>query len=195
VIRVKITNPDAYWKTIEKQLNKTVEEGIKDVGRLAAIKCASSTFPSGTSGKVKTSLQNAIFKDVNRAYIVNEHSTETDDGSYLQSHRNSKGRVSVGLQKKPLKRADYEKIKQRLVKTAGLVKAVWLQAASQLSAKVRVPAWLRKGEDLADVVVTKRSVTITNKVKYASNLITDKQIENAIKNAYKGLFKLALRKK
>jgi hypothetical protein len=192
---VKVTNPDDFWKTIERNLNKSIEEGVKDVGRLAAIKCASATFPSGTSGKTKNSLQNAIFKDVNRAYIVNEHSTETDDGSYLQSHRNNKGRVSVGLQRKPLKRAEYEKIKQRLVKSAGMAKAAWLQAASQLSHKTRVPAWLRKDKDLATVIVTKTSVTIINRVRYAAHLITDKQLKNAITNSYKGLFKLALRKK
>lgn len=194
MIKVKITTPDDYWKTIERKLNKTVEEGIIDVARLAAQKCATSTFPSGTSGKVKNSLHNAIFKDINRAYLVDNNTEETDDGSYLMSNRNAKGRVSVGLQRKPMKRADYEQLKERFVKTAGMVKAGWLQAALQLSPKVRVPAWLRKDQDLADVQITKTSVTITNKVQYASNLITERQIKNAIINSYKGLYKLALKK-
>lgn len=190
MIKVKITTPDAYWNTITKKLNKTVEEGVQDVARLAAQKCANSTYPSGTSSKTRDTLNNTIYKDVNRAYIV-ANTDNTDDGDYLLKNRNNKGRVSVGIKRKGISRAEYERLKEKFVKTAGMAKAGWLQAAQELSPKARVPVWLRKDQKLATVLVTKNSVTITNNVKYASNLITDGQIRNAIINSYKGLFKLA----
>ena len=74
-----------------------------------------------------------------------------------------------------------------------MAKAGYLQAAQQLKEKNRIPVWLKKDANLADVSITDTVILITNKVKYASNLITDKQLQNAMENAFKGLLKRAER--
>lgn len=192
-VRVTVTTPDKYWATIQHKLKKTIAEGIQDVARLACTKAANSTFPKGTSAKTKDMLEKAIYKDINRAYIaIDEHPKQLhEDGSYLLRHRGSRGRVPEGLERKFIQRVDYEHIVDKLVKRAGLAKAGYLDAAKKLKGNSRVPVWLRKEQDLSDVRITSGSVTITNRVKYASYLITDRQLENLMKNAYDGLIKQA----
>lgn len=198
MIKVKLETPsNQYWDTITKKLKITVSDGIKDVARLASERAARATFPGGTTNKTKESLYKSIYKDVNRAYlpVPMGKSVGSDDGDYLLRHRNSKGRVPAGVEQLVVNYADYDKIKERLVKRAGMVKAGWLQAASDLKQKTRIPVWLRKEQNLSDVIIKDDYVIVINRVRYASNLITDKQLKNLMENAFTGLIRRAERMK
>lgn len=199
MIGVKIQQNVHYWDTITRKLNITVEQGIQDVARLAATKAAASTFPTGTSNKTKDVLEKAIYKDINRAYLVvderNQHIND-EDGNYLLRHRERKGRVPDTVERIAIRREDYNKLKDRFVKRAGMAKAGWLQAAADVKSGVRVPAWLRKhGQLLGSADIRKDSVTVTNHCKYASELITQQQLRNIMINAFQGLYKRAQRMK
>lgn len=193
MIQVKLeTPPNEYWLMITRKLNITVSEGIKDVARLASERAAKATFPSGTSNKTKESLEKTIYKDVSRAYFaIPDNNLPTESGEYLLRHRNNRGRVSEGTNKKFISFEDYEYISDRFIERAGIAKAGWLQAAKELRQKSRIPKWLRKEIDLADVIVKKDYVIVINRVKYASNMITDKKLKNVMENAFTGLYKRA----
>lgn len=198
MIKVKLETPsNQYWDTITKKLKITVSDGIKDVARLASERCARSTFPGGTTNKTKESLEKTIYKDINRAYlpVPIDKKLDSEDGQYLLRHRNARGRVPEGTKQLVINYDDYDRIRERLVKRAGMAKAGWLQAARELRAKNRIPVWLRKEQNLADVIVKPDYVIVINKVRYASELITDKQLKNAMENAFTGLIKRAQRMK
>lgn len=192
MIKVKITTPDAFWKTINQKLKKTISEGLVDVAVAASNGAARSTFPSGTTNKTKDSLEKAIYKDINRAYFaVDSDTLDREDGEYLLKNRNHKGRIPYGVERQKIRRSDYDDIKEKLTKRAGMAKAGWLQASKHLRGTTRIPQWLRKSQDLASVTITPESVTIRNKIKYAGELITESQLKRIMINAYKGLYKRA----
>lgn len=189
MIRVRIDTPNNYyWNTITKKLKITVEQGVRDVARLACERAARSTYPSGTSNKTKESLHKSIYKDVNYAYLpVANKNLESEDGDYLLAHRNNRGRVPSNTKQKVITFADYDRIKERLVRHSGMAKAGYLQAARKLKDSNRIPVWLRKEINLSTVSIQGQTVMITNHVRYASNLITDRQLKNLMENAFKGL--------
>lgn len=190
MFEVSINNPKQYWETLNKKLGKTMSEGLVDVARLACQKAANSTFPSGTSNKTKDILLKAIYKDMNRAYITDNHA-EHETGDYLLRHRNTKGRIPEGINRRGITKDDYEALRAKFQQRAGMVKAGWLQAARKLKTDSRIPVWLRKDQDLARVSIKSDIITITNEVRYASDLITDQQLKNLMENSFKGLLKKA----
>jgi hypothetical protein len=112
----------------------------------------------------------------------------SDDGGYLQSLRNSRGRVDT---KQPMNILDdgvIDKIKKTAVLKAGLVKAGFLKAGEMIRSKFRVPKWLRSAENIGTAKVSgskgKTVVRLTNRVRYASTMITPADINKAIRNAY-----------
>jgi hypothetical protein len=192
MVNIQIINPDRYWATLQRKLGLTMSEGLKDVARLACERAAKSTFPSGITNKTKEALEKSIYKDVNHAYLaVPNERLPSENGDYLFSHRNERGRVPSTTRQKAISFSDYTNIKQNLVKNAGMAKAGYLDAAKQLKDTVRVPVWLRKRQVLATVSISDTTIVVINHVKYASNLITDKQLQNAMENAFKGLLKRA----
>lgn len=114
--------------------------------------------------------------------------TNGDNGEYLQSLRNSRGRVD---ERRPMNITDnnaLERIKKTAIMRAGLVKAGFLKAGELIKSKTRIPKWLKSSENIANADV-KRSgsattVTLTNNVRYASSMISAADVQKAIKNAY-----------
>ena len=112
----------------------------------------------------------------------------TDDGGYLQSLRNSRGRVD---QRKPINLLDdnaLANIKKKAIMRAGLVKAGFLKAGEIIKSKFRVPKWLKSSENIGSAKVnsagSQTTVTLTNNVRYASSMITPSDIQKAVRNAY-----------
>lgn len=111
-----------------------------------------------------------------------------DDGGYLQSLRNSRGRVETSQPMNVLDDGVIAKIKKTAILKAGLVKAGFLKAGEMIKSKFRVPKWLRSSENIGTAKVTgskgKTVVTLTNHVRYASTMITPADINKAVRNAY-----------
>ena len=117
------------------------------------------------------------------------------EGDALERHRTTKGRVGsvtdpLGVKEK----AEIETLKTKKKISAGLAKSGWIQAGISILSKTRVPAWLKKSiGNLGSSEVVKSgwntTVTLINHVRYASENISDEQIQKAIQNAYKSHIK------
>lgn len=182
-----------------KAVNKESQDILKEIARNGANSAASTTFPRGTTSKVRDSLHKAIYKDIIRSYIPVENTTITDDGSHLESKRTSKGRVPSFSNRKVISQASYESIRREKIRLSGLVKAAWLEAGNSIGAKnIRVPVWLRKDYKFGESSVTgngwESTVTVKNNVKYSSNLITDSQLQRILTYSYLNYMKFVDKK-
>jgi hypothetical protein len=111
-----------------------------------------------------------------------------DSGSHLEASRNSRGRVSTAS---PVNIGDgdnLEKLKAAKALTAGTAKAGFLQCGEALRSKFRIQKWLKKSPGLGTANINRNGwktvVEITNRVKYASSVISETKIQQAIRNAY-----------
>lgn len=113
-----------------------------------------------------------------------------DSGQLLDNNRNSKGRVTKATNPRGIKNtSEIEALKAKKKLRAGLAKSGWIQAGIAILSKTRVAAWLKNksgglGEGKILRAGWKTTVTLTNHVKYASDVISSSQIRAAIKNAY-----------
>ena len=116
-----------------------------------------------------------------------------DNGSYLESLRNSKGRVPrsepIGL----TDRNDLEQLKIKKIITAGVAKAGFLQAADAAGSKTSIPKWLRKTKTWGSSRLVKRGwetiCSIINDVPYVSAMLPESVKNAAIANAYQNQIK------
>jgi hypothetical protein len=228
-VKIDYKNLEKSLNEFSKALDKEVGTQIVEMAALGSQQLARLTQPYGLATKQKTILENAVYKDVHKAYSgigktyvdlraldrrqaaayikavkmndlnaaeeiverVLSNYTEVrnnDDGGYLQSLRNSRGRVDT---KQPMNILDdgvIEKIKKTAVLKAGLVKAGFLKAGEIVKSKFRIPKWLRSSENIGSAKVSnskgKTVVTLTNHVRYSSSMISPADINKAVKNAY-----------
>jgi len=112
-----------------------------------------------------------------------------DNGEHLEeSRRTSRRRVSKAS---PVNVGDdqaLERFKAAKVLTGGTAKAGFLQAGESLGSKFRIQKWLKKAGGLGTSLIKydgwKTLVTITNHCSYASEVLSETKIQQAIRNAY-----------
>lgn len=193
MIEVKIEGVEQMKRKLEvfgKALNKESGEIIKEIARNGAKSAATTTFPRGIASNTRDTLTKAIYKDIIRAYQPSGTSTVVDDGDYMYSNRNAKGRVSSNTKRKFISQASYENIRKEKIKLAGMAKAGWMAGSNSIGAKkINVPVWLRKDYSfLGSSTVTgngwETTVEVNNNVKYASSLLTDSQLRKIISYSY-----------
>lgn len=192
MITVKIENADQMRKELTefgKALNKEASEIIKEIARNGAKNAANTTFPRGTTSKTRDSLTKAVYRDIIKSYEPHGNVTVTDDGSYLEGKRGTKGRVRDYNNRMKISYQSYEDIRAKKTKTIGLVKAAWMEGANSIgTTRIRVPVWLRKDYSFGDSTVTgndwQTSVEVKNNVDYASNVISDNQLRRILTSTY-----------
>lgn len=203
MVKVKITGADNLQRTLKAYgaaVEKEADALVKEIAVLGAKNLASNTFPKGTSGKVKESLTKGVQKDLHKVYRPSAKSDGTDDGGYLESRRNNKGRVSRREKQMFISVSNFEEIQKNKVKTVGEVKAAWLAAAKSLVTTKRnpIPAWLRKSVERGYSMVKGArfgtTVTLVNTVRYASSVIKPADIQKSIGYAYKNYVSFINRK-
>lgn len=119
-----------------------------------------------------------------------------DNGGRLNANRGSNGRVGetasspIGVSN----RSEVEGLKEKKKFSAGLIKKGFLEAGKALGSRFRIPAWLRsKTSGLGDSSIVragwKTTVTIHNRVRYASSMISDGKIKDALRVGYNSQIK------
>ena len=124
-----------------------------------------------------------------RKVFVSFKVRNTDSGNHLESVRGSDGRV---IHNSPVmgisSDSEIDKIKNQKKVTAGTAKAGWLQAGKSIGSKFRIPRWLTKKYTLGYSNKKKTAdgmeVTLINNVTYASEVLTESKVREAVKNAY-----------
>lgn len=67
-VKIDYKNLEKTLDEFSNKLGKTVEENIVEMAQLGSRQLSHLTQPYGTSNKQKTILENAVYKDVNKAY-------------------------------------------------------------------------------------------------------------------------------
>ena len=176
---------DILQKAIYKDVNKaysTIGKTYFDINALSK-KDAAAYIEA-----IKANDLDTAERIVQRVLIDYKEVKNSDTGQYLQSIRDSKGRVPSYTPMNLTDRNSIEDIKKKVVVRAGLVKAGWLKAGEIIKSKFRIPAWLRSSENIASANVkldkNKTVVTLTNHVRYTNSLITPADINKAVQRAY-----------
>jgi hypothetical protein len=174
---------------LETAVYKDVNKAYSTIGRtFADLKVLNRRAAAAYIKAIKANDLTAAESIVEKVLINYTEVKNSDSGEYLQSLRNSRGRVET---REPINIIDngvIETIKKKSILRAGLVKAGFLKAGEIIKSKFRIPKWLRSSENIGSAKVNSRGsktvVTLTNHVRYASSVISPGDIQKAIRNAY-----------
>jgi hypothetical protein len=181
-----------------KATGKTVEQGIQTMARSAASMLAIKTQPFGVSEKTYGKMKNLIAKQAHRA--ISHANVAGIEGSAKSVHRQIRvdGKVPKGLQtdgqfrRSPISFGERKHYVDMHVKTAGKIKAAWIEAGESVTGK-RMPAkpWIRRhigkgrGKSEKSGEGLDYKITIINTIPWAGGLIYESDIEDATTGALK----------
>lgn len=177
-------------ETLEKAVYKDVSKAYKTTGRTYAdIKIKNPKLAAAYMKAVENN-DLAEAERIVEKVLSNYTSVTHDDeaGNYLQGLRNSKGRVDKDQPMNLTDQGSIKSIKDKMATRAGLVKAGFMKAGESLGSKRRVQKWLQKTGPIGDSKIVRNGyktiVTLWNRVRYASNVMSSSAANAAIKNAY-----------
>lgn len=197
---------------LERVTGKSVETQLNRSARLLCVELARQTQPFGNDKNARESGENAILGDLGKIFFTVEKRTNRtrnfmDLSAAMDFHKQNKRRGGRTAKLPPNKRgtvtqSTFKKLLKTLQKRVGLGKAGWATAALAVGADVGdalrgIPAWVKKHAGIARGASRKKGrgvnfrVVMTNAMQYASGLLTQAQIRDAV-NLQRGKFLLSL---
>lgn len=179
---------------LDKAIYKDIAKAYKTTGSTyAEIKLKNPNLAAAYLKAVEANDLREAERIVERVLVDYTAVQNTDDGEYLKSLRNQKGRVDT---RKPMNLTNdgvVSNLKKKLSMRAGLVKAGFMKAGQALGWRRRIPKWLQQSIPLGSAKIIRNGyktiVTIINHVRYASDVMPEGQIQIAIQNAYRNQLK------
>jgi len=179
---------------LERAIYKDVHKAYSTVGKTYAdLKAINPRMAQAYGAAIKEG-DNAKAKAIVERILPNYAGIETkNSGQHLEGLRNARGRVTASHPLNLTSKTELDRLKARYAQTAGIAKSGFLQAGESLGGKGRVQKWLKRGSGLGDSDIVRNGfktvVTLYNRVRYASNVITESKQQAAIRNAYKNHLK------
>lgn len=177
---------------LRKAILKDVGATYYDVGRTANV------IKQESGDRMQAAFLEAVHEgDYSRAEIVVRNTLHNIDqfrhtpesGKLARNRTTSKKRVPDNSRPQiVMQKSGINDIKNKGILTAGLAKAGWMGIARLMDLKTKVPVWLRtSGFSSYDYTTngTKFQLTATNEVNYASNLLSEREINRGIYTAVK----------
>jgi len=185
---------DILEKAVYKDISKTYWDTGRTYNAIKKIKPKLAAAYAKAINEGEPNKAEKIAQSVFSGFEVNA----MDSGRHLKASRSIKGRVINPDPMGITDRSQLEAFKAKQALTAGTAKAGWLQAAKSLGSKSKIAAWLNKTGNLGTSSIIKNGwktiVTVMNNVRYASAVISDSKIQQAINKAYRNNLKIMERK-
>jgi hypothetical protein len=187
-----------------EETEKSVEEALTQVAKIAAKNLISSVQPYGTSQVKGQKLEKSIAKQAHRAIMhANVIGQEGDVSSVHNQNRNQKGQVAKGLRTKGKFQRDPISVPQRALhvnkkmKNAGIAKAGWFAALEEIKGDKRgIAKYItrHKGQGSAKTTGKKMKckIILENNVPYIESVQSAADLAKAISKAYDNFTKFMI---
>lgn len=185
----------------QKKSGKSVEESVVELGKASARQLAMKVPPFGVSSKVGDRFSGSIAKQVNRAVSAGNVAGRSGTAEQLhESYRNAKGQVPRGLEdrgryrREPIPVREKEDLIDKRQKAAGIVKGAWLHCLLLIGGKASgFGQWIRRHTHSGKATIRPRGisteVTLTNEIKWVSNVQNQKLVKMALNTALRNTIK------
>jgi hypothetical protein len=213
MIQVKFTNAvrthfENEFKRYLKETEKSVEEALTQVAKIAAKNLISKVQPYGVSNKQGEKLQMNIAKQVHRAIKHGNVAGQQGGASELhEQNRDSRGRVPKNLetqgkyQRAPVSIDDRMQQAKRKMENAGIAKAGWLTAHNQIDGEAAkgIGKWItrhagKNGYCRKTGAGLNHKITLVNDVPYIERIQSNKDVAKSISQAYSNFTKFMLKR-
>lgn len=189
-----------------KDTEKSVEEALTQVAKIAARNLASKVQPYGVAKKQGEKLEMSIAKQVHRAIRHSNVAGQNGDASTAhRQNRDSRGRVPKGLKtdgqfkRDPIEPSDRIRQAQKKMANAGMAKAGWITAHDLISSdKAKgIAQYIRRHQGKNGACNKhgsgmKHNIILENNCPYIESVQSQKDVMAAIKSAYENFTKFMI---
>lgn len=191
-----------------KDTEKTIEDALTQVAKIAAKNLASKVQPYGVAKKQGEKLKMVIAKQVHRAIKHANVAGQDGDASSVHEQNRVRGRVPRELKTKgqfkrdPIDPPDRFRHVQKKMENAGMAKAGWITAHDLISSdKAKgIAPYIRKhksknGACNKNGSGMKHKIILENNCPYIESVQSQGDVMEAIKNAYENFTKFMIIKR